>query len=172
MGLKDLPVLPTFVEDKVRSAYVEELRKVETAQGLRDFHKRWVPLFQLRHRPIKFDKKEKDARRFRLTADKLNNVKTGNMDFDKTLACIKIMLGGGVCHHMHEFSCEGGHMVIPQVLLEAQGVAEYFGVSSDLALIQMNGGMAALYSEPSTESEESNEREDLPGEASDPEAQR
>lgn len=142
MGLIDLPVRPSYTQDRIRDTYIAELQKVTTPEELTAFVTRWKPLFALtKKRP--FDKKAKDARRYRITQNNFERLLAGDYDPKVALDCIRISRTNA-CQHARSFSCPGMHIAVPEILLLAGFVAKKFGVSTDLALIQMNGGVGRL----------------------------
>lgn len=142
MSLKDLPIVPTFDGDTVIPGYVEELSKVTTAQELVAFVDRWRPLFLLT-RKFPIDKKEKHAKRWRISQNNLQHLINGTFDPNDALSCIQLGRTT-ICRHAQQYSCPGMHLLAPEVLLQVTAVAKTYGVGSDTALIQMNGGMEAL----------------------------
>jgi hypothetical protein len=142
MSLKDLPVQPTYTEDHVRETYVKELSEVTTPEQLWAFATRWRPLYLLTPKR-RIDKKKKDAKRFRITQKNMQSLISMNWDPKTALECIQVSREGH-CKHAEQYSCPGLHIMVPEVLLHAQFVGQHFGVSTDLALIQMSGGMGAL----------------------------
>lgn len=142
MGLKDLPVRPTPITDNVRDAYTTELKAVTTPKELWDFAMRWRPLY-LMTRKQKIDKKAKDAKRFRITQKNMQALISMSWDPKTALECIQVSREG-VCKHARMYSCPGMHIMVPEILLHAEWASKKFGVTTDLALIQMNGGLEAL----------------------------
>ena len=142
MSLKDLPVQPGMTTDAVRDAYTAELKAVTTPKELWDFAMRWRPLYLMTPKR-RINKKEKDAKRFRITQKNMQSLIS--MDWDPTvaLACIQASREG-VCKHAKQYSCPGTHILVPEILLHAEFIGQKFGVATDLALIQMNGGLEAL----------------------------
>lgn len=144
MGLLQLPIIPTLAGDTVRDTYVSELRSVTTPNQLQEFVKRWEAVYHLKRVKLDFDKKAKDAKKYRLTEMKFQNLINGKVDFWKAMRCIQ-MNREGSCPHMALYTCEGGHILLPVQLIIADLVGQKYGVGSDLALIQANGGLAVLY---------------------------
>jgi len=143
MGLKDLPLVPGCTANGIQDAYVSELKLVTTPEQLRAFTIRWAPLYRMTSKVI-IDKKEKNAQRFRISRNNLDRLIAGDYKAEVALECVLGSRGPTGCRHMRAFSCVGMHIVAPVVLIEAGGVARKYGVSTDLALIQMNGGLEAL----------------------------
>lgn len=143
--LKDLPVRPGLTGNVVQEAYVKELYEVKTPEELKKFVTRWLPLYNLHSgRDVEFDKRAKDAKRFRISMKNLNNLRAGNIDFVTALDCIQKCRTDPGCAHQPHFSCEGAHIILPLVMMRAHSQSEYWGVSTDIALIQANGGLEAL----------------------------
>jgi hypothetical protein len=61
----------------------------------------------------------------------------------EALECIQACRTGP-CKHSTQFSCVGMHIILPQVFLMMEFVSQTYGVTTDLALIQMGGGLEAL----------------------------
>jgi hypothetical protein len=141
-SLKDLPVRPTLTGDEVRGGYVAELKAVTTPAELWAFAMRWRPLFLLT-RKRKIDRKAKDAKRFRLTQKNMQALISMDWKPEGVFECVQSSREG-VCKHASQFSCVGMHILLPEILLQADFVAKHYGVGSDLALIQMNGGQERL----------------------------
>lgn len=143
MNLKMLPVAPsTNGGENVKAAYVAELQAVTYPESLWEFVKRWLPLYVMT-RKTKIDKKGKDAKRFRMTQNSLQSLIDGTWDPKAALVCIEAGKTG-LCKHAKQFSCAGMHISAPLALLHADFVAEKYGVTTDIALIQINGGFGAL----------------------------
>jgi hypothetical protein len=142
MSLKELPVVPTIDTDHVKEAYVSELAAVATPEQLWEFAKRWRPLYLL-SRKEKIDKKAKDARRFRITQNNMQRLISMDWKPKEAFECIQASRTGP-CKHVAQFSCVGAHIVLPPVLLMAHLIARKYGVTTDLALIQMSGGLERL----------------------------
>jgi hypothetical protein len=148
MSLSRLPVTPGFDTDNVSDSYIAELRGVATPEELLAFTARWAPLYSLsRARP--FDRKAKDAKRFRVTQKNQQRLLAGDFDAVEALECIKQSRKredreDNTCKHARMYSCVGMHIMTPSVLIDAFLVARRYGVSTDLALVQMHGGVAAL----------------------------
>lgn len=140
--LRDLPVRPTITQNLVRETYVEELLKVQSPEELLAFVKRWQPLFFLRRNRRPIDKKMKDAKRYRLTEKYFQQMRALEFSPERVLKCIaRNRLPEEHCPHITMYSCEAAHLLVPQVLSDADAIAEKYGVGSDLVLIQQNGGM-------------------------------
>lgn len=144
MGLKDLPILPTLAGEEVREGYAAELKAVTSPTLLWEFTMRWRPLYLLT-RKRRIGKQEKNAKRFKITQKHMQNLISGTWNREEAFACIQASREG-VCKHAQQYSCVGVHILIPEILLQADFVAKQFGVGSDLALIQMHGGLGALES--------------------------
>jgi hypothetical protein len=142
MGLRDLPVRPGDATEAVKSAYVAELQAVATPDQLRAFTSRWRPLYQLtKKRPI--DEKTEGAQRLQATQHNLEQLIAGEYDPVEALECIQATRAEG-CKHKGQFACPGLHIVLPLVLMAASRIAAEYKVTTDVALIQMNGGFSAL----------------------------
>lgn len=142
MGLKDLPVRPTFTSNLVRETYVKELAAVETPEQLKTFILRWQPLYRLTPKEKKAEG-EKDAKRYRQTKNSFKKILKNEVDLSQALDCIQ-KSRKSACGHASSYSCPGMHLAAPTVLLYAAHVSDHFGVSEDLALIQLGGGIAAF----------------------------
>jgi len=142
MSLKDLPVLPGMITDNVSETYATELKAVTTPEQLWEFAKRWRPLYLLTKKQ-KINKKAKDAKRFRVSQNNMQNLISGAWDPKEALECVQVGRTG-ICKHARQYSCPGMHILVPEVLLLADAIGEKYGVTTDLALIQMNGGLEAL----------------------------
>lgn len=143
MSLKDLPLSPSGDgEDVITPGYVAELAQVTSVQELLTFVDRWRPLLMM---PRKFpiNKKEKHAKRWRISQNNLQRLINGDFDPKEALSCIQLGRTS-ICRHSLQYSCPGMHLLAPEVLLQAMTIAKTYGVTPDLALIQMNGGLAAL----------------------------
>lgn len=135
MGLRDLPVVPTLGGDVVRNAYISELLLVTTPEALQAFVTRWKGLYNLR-RPWAGDSNG-------MTEECRRNVAEGRISAQQALDCI-VKSREGACEHAPQFSCEGAHIVLPDIFLAAEMVSSQYDVGTDLALIQTNGGLEAL----------------------------
>lgn len=142
MSLKDLPIRPTLAGDDVREGYVAELKNVTSTSLLVEFVRRWRPLYLLT-RKHRIDKQEKDAKRFRITQKHMQSLILGTWDPSAVLACVEANRTTG-CVHLRQYSCVGSHILVPEILLQAEFVSQKFQVGTDLALIQMHGGLEAL----------------------------
>jgi hypothetical protein len=142
MSLKELPVVPELTSDNVRTAYASELAAVATPEQLWEFAKRWRPLYLL-SRKQKIDKKAKDAKRFRITQNNMQRLISMDWKPSEALECIRVSRAGP-CKHATQFSCVGAHIILPPVLLMAELISQKYGVTTDLALIQMSGGLERL----------------------------
>jgi hypothetical protein len=136
--LRALPVLPGMTTDRVREAYLSELILVTTPEAIKAFAARWRPLYILAKKQ-KIDKKAKDAKRFRITENNFLKLLHGVFDAEEALACLLANRTAG-CPHMNQYGCAGAHIILPTVFVQAEMVAKHYGVSTDLALVQMNGG--------------------------------
>ena len=144
MSLKELPVVPTETTDNVKEAYIKELAAVTTPTQLWEFAKRWRPLYLL-SRKEKFDRKGKDAKRYRLTQKNMQKLISGDWDPVKALVCVNANKTGA-CGHLTQFGCVGAHIGFPPVFLIVELIAQKYGVATDLALIQLGGGLERLES--------------------------
>ena len=144
MSLKELPVRPTPVTDNVKEAYIKELAAVTTSYQLGEFAKRWRPLYLL-SRKEKVNKKAKDAKRYRITQNNMQKLISGNWNPEVALKCIQDRRTG-TCQHAHQYACPGMHILLPPVFLLAEFISDKYGVTTDLALIQMGGGLERLES--------------------------
>lgn len=143
MTLKDLPVQPDDRGgDVVAAAYVAERDCIATPAELRTFALRWKALYALSMRPL--NARTRRSRRRRWTEYRLRSLVGGNFDAEAAFACFQIMRTGSACLHARRYSCEAMDVMMPPALLQAHLLAEGFGVSSDIALIQANGGLGAL----------------------------
>jgi len=142
MSLKELPIRPTPITANVKEGYVKELEAVTTPEQLWEFAKRWRPLYLLTRKP-KINKKAKDAKRFRVSQNNMQNLISGAWDPKEALECVQVGRTG-ICKHARQYSCPGMHILVPEVLLLADAIGEKYGVTSDLALIQMGGGLEKL----------------------------
>lgn len=143
MGLKDLPVQPSVMgSDLVATAYTTELKEVTTPDALKAFVERWKALYMLT-RERKIDKKGKDAKRFRISFKNLKRMIVGDFNATEALECIAAGRGGA-CKHSSQYSCAGMHILCPLILVQMLQIADHFGVTVDIAMIQAFGGMGAL----------------------------
>lgn len=143
MTLKDLPVQPDpNGGELVKTAYVTELKAVASPEQLWEFAKRWRPLYLLTWKE-KIDKKAKDAKRFRISQKNMQALISGTWDPRVAFECVQAGRTG-VCKHARMYSCPGMHISVPIVLLQTDFVAKRYGVPSDIALIQLHGGMGRL----------------------------
>lgn len=136
--LRALPVLPGMTTDRVRDAYVSELSAVTTPETLRAFVMRWRPLYVLAKKK-KIDKKAKGAKRFKITESNFRKLLRGDYNAEEAFACLQKNRADG-CPHMKQFGCVGSHVILPTVFVQVEMVSQHYGVSTDLALVQMNGG--------------------------------
>lgn len=144
MSLRTLPVTPHIGGEEVSKAYTTEILAVRSPEELRTFTERWRPLYMLTKKQ-KIDKKAKDAKRYRITQNNMQELINGTFNAVVAWECIVVArTTNGVCKHATQFSCPGMHILVPMVLMEADYVATKYGVAPDLALIQMHGGLEAL----------------------------
>jgi hypothetical protein len=143
--LSELPVTPTTGDpgNRVRAAYVTELAAVTSPDELRAFYKRWRPLF-LMSRKYKIDKKTKGARRFRISQNNMQKLISGDWDPVAVFDCVQKGRAHPGCRHSKDYSCPGMHLLLPQILMLADALGDKYSVSSDLALIQLGGGLERL----------------------------
>lgn len=132
--------------EEVSKAYTTEILEVRSPEQLKVFTERWRPLYLLT-RKQKIDKKAKDAKRFRITQNNMQELINGTYNPTVAWECIVVArTTNGVCKHASQYSCPGMHILVPMVLMEADFVSQKYGVPPDLALIQMHGGLEALES--------------------------
>lgn len=140
--LNQLPVRPNPASNSVQETYIAELKAVTTPEQLSAFVLRWQSLYKMtRYRRI--PKKEKDAKRYRVTQNNLKKLIVGDFDPAEALSCIQVSRDQ-TCRHAAQYSCVGLHIMVPTILLDAMLVAQEYVVPTDLALIQMCGGMGVL----------------------------
>lgn len=144
MGRWNLPVEPSLGGDKVRDTYVAELKEVKSSDELKVFTERWKTVYSMKHHAITFNKKERGAKRVRLSLKKFENVKTGQYDPVRTYACVEAIRSSGLCSHTTQFNCEAMNICLPMPLVDLEPVAAHYGVGTDLILIQVNGGIEAF----------------------------
>lgn len=126
---KELPVRPG-VEGRVRTAYVDELAKVSTADELRAFASKWRFLYFLE---LTKDMPDPEPAEERLI--------DGTFDADVALACIAANRRD-VCAHMKEGTfCEGAALLLPNTLLALEHLAGHFFVGTDLIIRRLAGDM-------------------------------
>jgi hypothetical protein len=126
----------------VKEAYIAELKEVTTPEQLWAFAMRWRPLYLMSRRD-KIDKKEKDAKRFRITQKSMQSLIHMDWKAKEALECLQASRTGH-CEHATQFSCVGMHIALPPVFLLAEFISSKYGVTTDLAIIQMGGGLEAL----------------------------
>lgn len=100
--------------------YVAELRKIKTAEALKEFATRWHTVFE-----APFPNKN-DGRGL------------GNFDAEEALNCI-VANRKGICAHLESNNpnCAGGRLVLPELFLRATVVAEECKVPFNLALYRL-----------------------------------
>ncbi len=144
MSLRNLPVTPGAdgEDGRVKEAYTSELKAVTSPEQLWEFAKRWRPLY-LMTRKKKIDKKAKDAKRFRISQNNMQALINGTWDPRVAFQCIQEGRTG-ICKHARMYACPGSHILAPLILMYASFIAKEYGVSTDIALIQLGGGMGKL----------------------------
>lgn len=143
MGLKDLPVKPSLSgDDIVATAYTTELKEVTTPEALKAFVERWKPLYMLT-REKKINKKGKDAKRYRVSMNNLKRMIVGDFDAEEALKCVA-ECRKGPCKHATQYSCPGMHILCPVIFVQLLQVADHFGVTMDIAMIQAFGGVGVV----------------------------
>ncbi len=131
MSLRDLPVKPTMTENHIRDTYIAERNAIQTEDDLRSFTKRWKAIWVL-HSGRNLTNEEK-------------SIINGTYDATPSLKCLKICLQKDVCEHASTgVSCVGMHLSLPITLMMAEFISQHFGVTTDIAIIQANGGMGEL----------------------------
>lgn len=135
MGLKDLPVRLTPITDNAQEAYVVELREVKTPKELLAFTKKWNPLYTLKISPVEGNDPESTKK----TRESEEMIIAGTYDAEKALECIQ-KNRKDICEHATSFSCPGMCILMPGILLQSSLISRKFGVSTDLALMQMTEG--------------------------------
>lgn len=133
--LRDLPIRPTFTEDVIRENYVTELKEATDVPKLRAFLDRWNAIFRLNHQG------RMDLEPYVKLGDKTYT----DEELAEALECMK-KCKKGACEHCVTGShgCIGVNILVPPLLISAEIAGNHFGVSTDLAIIQMNGGMGEL----------------------------
>ena len=126
----------------MKTAYLSELQRVTSPEQLWEFAKRWRPLYLLT-RKEKIDKKAKDAKRFRISQNNMQALISGTWDPRVAFECVQAGKTG-VCKHAKMYSCPGMHIMVPLVLMHVDFVADKYDVPTDIALIQLGGGMGKL----------------------------
>ncbi len=137
--LKALPVLPGNTTDRVKEAYVAELRLVTDVEMLGMFLHRWRPLYLLTKKQA-FNRKAKNAKRYRFSENNLVRLIRGEAPLKEVLECVQLNRTDQGCKHIRQYSCPGAHVLVPPILMQVDWVSRHYGISTDLALVQMNGG--------------------------------
>lgn len=154
MGLKDLPVIPGMISETVQGTYVKDIHAVQDAAQLKTHAEKWMALFQLEIDSGRLAQ-IKDPHgwvRSGKTRRSYTDIIEGKVNYEEAFQCLKkgrvpvgsAVMEGEVCEHAPHFSCAGMHFALPLPLMNALFVAEKYGVTTDLALIQANGGLETL----------------------------
>lgn len=130
-------------DDLVAPAYVSERDQIGSSADLLAFTRRWRPLYEMSK--CKQDTRSRRSCRYRRTARQYRLLLGSAYDADSVLTCLSALRMGEICEHSIRFSCVAMHLMAPVTLLEATLVAERFGVSTDIVLIQAHGGFKSLY---------------------------
>ena len=143
MGLRDLPVVPDIYSDSVRDTYIWERAFIGNTNELKAFTKRWRPLYKLK--PVVVDPEsppevQKTMRNMQALADGT----WWRGDFWVVWDHLNTLRGGADCGCGPTGSCVAMHIMLPVPLLRAHMVGSHFGVTTNLALIQDNGGVGEL----------------------------
>lgn len=142
MSITDIPVHPGMASDKVKEAYLSEKKAITTPEELRAFVIRWKPIFEVAN-PAERKGGEEDAERYRLTQKNQEALVSGEYDAAEALECLKLSPTEKGCSHLQHFSCPGAHIALPLFFMQAEAVSHHFGVPTDIAIIQIHGGMEA-----------------------------
>lgn len=150
MSLKTLPVEPDERGgDQVQAAYLTERNEISSEEELLLFIVRWGPLYEMALGrvlvPSPGESEPVSLRKSRTQEEYNKLVTPEKVPLKETWACIQVLRTGSACEHSENFSCCGMHVMVPLPLMEAVITAEHYGVPTDLALIQLNGGFGALY---------------------------
>lgn len=132
--IKDLPVLPDGY-DNTQTAYNSEKQKIKFPSHLFAFTNRWKAVWE-----IEYPNRSEITKAERELID-------GTYDVEGAFKCFSIMIDGK-SHCGHETpSCHSMHIMIPRVLMAAYFASEHFGVPTDIALLQLTGGIHQLMGE-------------------------
>ena len=147
--LARLPVRPRDHGDDegVKTAYLRELRAVETVEALKVHVTRWSPLFELGGSPPLPPEGRWEPSNIRRTRAAERRLVNGTFGAVQALRCIRRIRRTGECGHGPLGSCCGMHIAVPAPLIRAYFTAKHFGTPFDIALIQCYGGYEALYGE-------------------------
>jgi hypothetical protein len=118
--------------------YFDGLNLCHTEEDLSQFIIKWKIIYKL----SSFPKDQYEDKRSATSIDNLHNNTTVNLN--EILECIKIHRAQACCSHMTSYTCEGLHVSLPIVLLDALLIAKRFEVPPNIAFIQLLGGMPSF----------------------------
>lgn len=135
MKTKDLPIRPDDNGgNEVIDNYIRERKAIQTTDDLKAFVSRWKTLW------------EPDTFQNIIYSQQEQSLFDGTFDAEQTLKCLKECTNSEGCEHSKSAAtCTGVYIALPVVLLQIDIMAERYGVPTDIALIQMFGGLGALY---------------------------
>lgn len=129
--VNDLPVVPSN-GDNTAKAYRSELNKIQTAKDLLNHTNKWKAIWGLNvPRNVEVTKAEKE-------------IAAGTYNAEDAIKCfLKCMVidGPGCGHGENTPSCHAMHIVMPLPILLSIMTSQQFGVPTDIALLQLTGGV-------------------------------